>query len=125
MICLDTNYLILGLVAGSEESRKLTQWVGSGEILITSMTCWYEFLCGPVNASQIETMRAFLQSIVLFDDSQATKAAQLFNAAGRKRRLRVDAMIAAAAIVTGSKLATNNTEDFIDWQSEGLTLSEA
>jgi len=29
VICLDTNYLILGLVAGSRESRELTAWITS------------------------------------------------------------------------------------------------
>ena len=120
MICLDTNFLILGLVSGSTESKKLIHWVQAGEILITPMPAWYEFLCGPVSAIQISTMRAFLQEVIAFDDAQASTAAQLFNATGRKRSLRVDAMIAATSIGANAKLATNNTQDFTAFEPHGL-----
>ena len=44
MICLDTNYLILGVVPGSQESKELIQWYQAGEALmlqacITSLGC--------------------------------------------------------------------------------------
>jgi hypothetical protein len=48
MICLDTNYLILGLVPGSRESKDLIAWALAGETLIAPMPAWYEFICGPV-----------------------------------------------------------------------------
>ncbi len=123
MICLDTNYLILGLVAGSPESAELTAWRRAGILLITPMPAWYEFLCGPVSSAQISTMRAFLHAIVPFETAQATAAAQLFNAAGRKRGLRVDAMIAGTAIAAGAALATNNQADFAPFITEGLKLT--
>ncbi|MFT5497246.1 MAG: hypothetical protein ACI9TH_002652, partial [Kiritimatiellia bacterium] len=31
MICLDTNYLILGLVPGSPEATRLLAWLDAGE----------------------------------------------------------------------------------------------
>ena len=111
MICLDTNYLILGLVPGGEEGRRLIRWMQSGEILVTATTCWYEFLCGPVTPAQIETVRA-----------QAVVAARLFNAVGRKRLLRVDCMIAACAVVAGARLATNNSTDFRIFADHKLEL---
>lgn len=123
MICLDTNYLILGLVAGSRESRELAAWYASGERMMVSTLVWFEFLCGPVTAAQIETMRAFVHEMVPFDESHAMKAADLFNAAARKRSTRVDAMIAATAIVTDSALATNNTDDFRAFLDSGLRLA--
>lgn len=123
MICLDTNYLILGLVAGSRESRELTTWIASGERLMVPTLVWFEFLCGPVTAAQITTMRAFLHELVPFDESHASTAAALFNAAARKRSTRVDAMIAATAIVAGAALATNNTDDFRAFQAGGLQLA--
>lgn len=55
VICLDTNYLILGLVAGSREGRELSEWIASGERLVTPTLAWCEFLCGPVTAAQIVT----------------------------------------------------------------------
>jgi predicted nucleic acid-binding protein len=123
MICLDTNFLILGLVSGSMESKKLIRWVQSGEILITPMPAWYEFLCGPVSAIQIATMRAFLHEVIAFGDAQASLAAKLFNATGRKRGLRVDAMIAATSMTANAKLATNNTQDFVAFGPHGLILA--
>lgn len=122
MICLDTNYLILGLVPTSEESREIIAWTLAGEILVTSMTAWYEFLCGPVTSLQIAAIRAFLSDILPFDEPQAIAAAHLFNATGRKRGLRVDAMIAGAAMAAGASLATNNRTDFALFEPHGLKL---
>ncbi|MEO7360643.1 MAG: type II toxin-antitoxin system VapC family toxin [Gemmatimonadaceae bacterium] len=122
VICLDTNYLILGLVAGSRESRELTAWVTSGEQLVTPTLAWFEFVCGPVTPLQIQTMRAFLHEIVPFDEIHAIAAAELFNAALRKRSTRVDAMIAATAIVADAPLATNNKHDFRPFVDGGLRL---
>ena len=122
MICLHTNYLILGLVPASPESQELAAWVRSGTPLITPMLAWYEFLCGPVTPVQINTMRAFLHEIVPFDQAQATVAARFFNAGNRKRALRVDAMIAGTAIAAGATLATNNLNDFTVFVPHGLKL---
>ena len=122
VICLDTNYLILGLVEGSRESRALASWLGSGERLMVPTLVWFEFLCGPVTAAQIQTMRAFLHELVAFDESQAIAAADLFNAAARKRSTRIDAMIAATAIVANAALATNNRDAFRPFRESGLRL---
>lgn len=122
MICLDTNYLILGLVPGSRESKQLIAWVQAGETLITPMTAWYEFICGPVTAPQIAAMRAFLHELVPFDEPRAIEASRLFNAAGRKRTLRIDAMIAATALVSGAALATNNRSDFNAFVPHGVRM---
>lgn len=84
MICLDTNYPILGLVEGSRESRELVAWIASGERLMVSTLVWFEFLCGPVTAAQIETMRAFVHELVPFSESHAIEAAHLFNAKARR-----------------------------------------
>ena len=122
MICLDTNYLIQGLVAGAPESVQLVAWHASGESLIVSMPAWFEFLCGPVTPVQIATMRGFLREIVNFGEAQAVEAARLFNAVNRKRGLRVNAMIAATATVGGARLATSNRDDFALFVPHGLQL---
>jgi len=122
MICLDTNYLILGLVDNSSESRELRAWVASGETLVTPMVAWHEFVCGPVTGVQRDTMRAFVEALLPFDETHARIAADLFNNAGRRRTLRVDAMIAAAAIASDASLATNNREDFEVFVQSGLRL---
>jgi predicted nucleic acid-binding protein len=123
MICLDTNYLIRGLLKGASESAKLIQWYQSGEVLLSAAPAWYEFLCGPVTELQVSAIRAFLSGgISAFEELQATEAARLFNRIGRIRRLRVDAMIAATAVVAGASLATSNTEDFKVFLPHGLKL---
>ena len=123
MICLDTNYLVRGLLRGTRESGELVQWRQAGEVLLSAAPAWYEFLCGPVSVQQIRIMRAFLSGgIVSFEEVQATEAARLFNAAGRIRRLRTDAMIAATAIVAGARLATANREDFKVFTPHGLMI---
>jgi predicted nucleic acid-binding protein len=123
VICLDTNYLIRGLMKGAPESAKLIEWYQSGEVLLSAAPAWYEFLCGPVTGPQISAVHAFLSGgISAFEEVQAIEAARLFNAVGRVRRLRVDAMIAATAIVAGARLATSNTEDFKIFVPHGLQL---
>jgi predicted nucleic acid-binding protein len=57
-----------------------------------------------------------------FNATQAERAAQLFNSAGRKRASRWDCMIAAAAIETGARLATRNGADFRRFKAAGLDL---
>jgi predicted nucleic acid-binding protein len=123
VICLDTNYLILGLVSGSRESREIAAWFAAGEQLVAPTLVWFEFLCGPVTRAQVRTMRAFLHELVPFDEPQAITAAHLFNAAARKRSTRVDAMIAATAIVADAALATNNATDFLPFRDSGLRLA--
>lgn len=122
VICLDTNYLILGLVPGSRESKEIIAWNAAQVPLISPMSAWYEFLSGPVSVPQIAAMRAFLHDLVPFAESQAIDAARLFNAVRRKRSLRIDAMIAATAIVAGAELATNNRTDFNFFVPYGLRL---
>jgi predicted nucleic acid-binding protein len=123
-ILLDTNFLICGLVEDSLESERLKQWYLSGRLLVTSSVAWYEFLCGPVNESQIEVIRAFLKGpkVIGFDQQIASRAALLFNQLGRSRKLRIDIMIAATAIETNAELATANIEDFKTLVPLGLKL---
>lgn len=124
MICLDANFLIGGVIEARPESRHLIAWFKAGETFCTAAPAWYEFLCGPVSPSQINTMLAFLtKGIIPFETSQALIAARLFNAVERSRRLRVDAMIAATAISQKAPLATLNTVDFKLFAPLGLELA--
>lgn len=122
-ICLDTNYLVRGLLEGARESSELVRWRQSGEILLSAAPAWYEFLCGPVTDLQIRVIRAFLSGgVAAFEEIQAAESARLFNAIGRIRRLRTDTMIAATAIVAGASLATSNREDFKVFVPHGLKI---
>ena len=122
MICLDTNYLSRCLEDGSAEAGHITDWYRGGERLITPMPAWYEFLCGPITIEQEEIVRAFLAEVIPFTEAEAREAARLFNAVGRKRALRVDAMIAATTMVSGARLATGNRDDFAPFLEHGLEL---
>lgn len=91
MICLDTNYLILGVLEGSPEADQIVDWYSRGEVIPFSII-------------------------------ESREAARLFNAAGRRRTLRFDSMIAATAIAARARLATNNLSDFNVFIPFGLEL---
>lgn len=123
MICLDTNYLVRGLVNATPEAGELLKWIKTGEVLCAASIVWYEFACGPIDAEGLRLGRALLAGGVLaFDEAHAAVAAQLFNATGRLRRLRVDSIVAAAALVSGARLATDNKRDFLPFVKHGLKL---
>lgn len=123
MILLDTNYLILALDPETQESKSVIKWYRAGEKLMTSSIAWHEFLCGPVTKEQAKTIASFFtEGIIPFDNAHALEAARLFNAAKRARRLRVDAMIAATAILQQARLATANHKDFSVFVPFGLQL---
>ena len=123
MILLDTNYLIRALVEGTSEAERVSSWLEMDEEMCTSSICWYEFLSGPVDEDGIDLMRAVLLDRILPVVSDTSmEAARLFNACGRNRRLRVHAMIAAAAVMTGAQLASGNRDDFSAFVSHGLKL---
>lgn len=123
MILLDTSYLIRALVTGSVEAGAVGEWRARDELLCTSAIVWYEFLCGPVDDEGVDVVRAILDDRVLpFTADQATESARLYNTVGRPRHLRVDAMIAAAAIVANAALATGDGEGFRAFTSHGLRL---
>ncbi len=124
MILLDTNYLIRALVPDSIESEQVVDWFQAGEDLCTSSIAWYEFLCGPVDDEGILVVQSLLRERVFpYTTDQASESARLFNATGRKRHLRIDAMIAASAIIANAELATGNIEHFAEFRKHGLKLA--
>ena len=125
MICLDTNYLIRSLVVGSQEADEMVEWIADGETLAAPAVAWYEFVSGPVGDEEVAVLFALLRGGVLpFAEAEAFEAARLFNAAGRPRRLRVDAMIAASCTVARAPLATGNRSDFEPFVAHGLVLCQ-
>ena len=122
MILLDTNYLIAVLVKNSPEADRIRAWLAS-EDLCTTAIAWYEFLSGPVDEEGVGLVSALLRDRVIpFSGNQAQEGARLWNATGRQRRLRIDAMIAGAAVVSGAELATANLGDFEPFRPYGLRL---
>ena len=124
VIQLDTNYLILASQAGSPEELDLQRWLTGGEVLSTSSIAWMEFVSGPVHPDVVESIRLTLEDrVVAFSQEDAELAAHLFNLTGRRRGLRYDCMIAAAAIMKNASLATRNAADFQTFLAHGLRLA--
>ena len=123
MIHLDTSFLVPALTAGSAHDRRLRGWLAAGEPLGMSAIAWAEFLCGPVDAADVDLVGRIVPERVPFSEGEAALAARLFNESGRRRGSLADCMIAASAIRAGASLATENTKDFRRYASAGLTLA--
>jgi hypothetical protein len=59
MICLDTNYLIRGLVKGTLESERLVRWHQTEEPLISAAPACTSFSADLFSQRQIRVMHAF------------------------------------------------------------------
>ena len=122
MIHLDTNILI-GLEGLLRSGNSLVTRMQQGEKAAVSAIAWFEFLNGPVTPTQTALAFAFVQQRVLpFNVAAAAIAAQLFNAAGRKRALKIDILITAAALEANAELLTFNVDDFKPFVPMGLKL---
>jgi len=123
MICLDTNYLIRSLVAGTAPAAQVALWLQQRIPLTLSTIAWYEFCCGPLTPKDHQMAQRILTGGLLpFGPEQAVESARLFNGAQRKRALKVDAMIAATALLAQIPLATENHDDFLVFVPLGLEL---
>lgn len=124
MTHLDANYLILGLIASTPQAADLQRWLTEGEAISTSAVAWMEFVTGPVSPDLVTAARQIIQGRILpLGVEEAELAASLFNDLGRKRALRYDCLIAAAAIRAGARLATANHVDFALFTPHGLQLA--
>lgn len=122
MIHLDTNFLIQALVTGSPAETKLQTWLTAGEELGVSTIAWSEFLCGPLTPQDETLAQLLLAAPEPFLAADARKAAELFNATGRRSRSLADCQIAAVALRCSASVATGNTPDFAPFQNHGLVL---
>ena len=123
MIHLDTSFMILGLVTGSPQDRKLRHWLQVNETLGMSAIAWAELLCGPMSVDLLGVATRVVSERVPFHEDDAQLSAQLFNESGRRRGSLVDCMIAATALRAGAALATANIEDFRRFEAAGLALA--
>lgn len=119
---LDTSFLINALVPGTAEDQRLRQWIRQGLVISMSSIGWAEFLCGPVAEEDRRRARKVVGAPLPLVELEAAKAAELFNAGGRKRGTLPDCLIAATALLAGAALATSNTGDFRRFEREGLKL---
>ena len=123
MIHLDTSFLIPALIPDTQQDRQVRDCVDAGEAIVISSVAWAEFLCGPLSRSDLNAALQIVERYLEFTAEHAAIAARLFNATGRRRRMMVDCMIAAVAIVDGAPLATVNAGDFGRFTEHGLLLA--
>jgi predicted nucleic acid-binding protein len=124
MVHLDTNFLIHFLLGVPENVQRLETWNKAGEPIAVSVIVWMEFVTGPAEPDAIEKAKALIgQNFIPFGLDEATKAAEIFNIAGRQRSARADSMIAATAIIHNAKLATDDPTDFGRFLGAGLKLA--
>lgn len=125
MIHLDTGFLIGALRRGSIEDRRLREWLTRGEPIGISAVSWTEFLCGPVEAGDVELASRVVDEPVALLAGDAGLAAKLFNLAGRRRGSLNDCMIAAIALRADASLATTDVADFRRFEPAGLLVITA
>jgi predicted nucleic acid-binding protein len=122
LIHLDTGFLIGALRRGSREDQRLRAWLAAAEPVGMSVVTWTEFLCGPMEAAEIDLASRVIEEPEPLVAGDALVAARLFNVGGRRRGSLTDCMIAAVAIRVGAELATTNVADFRRFESAGLRL---
>jgi len=123
MIHLDTSFLIQALLPNSAAAVRLQTWLTDGEDLNISSIAWSEFLCGPLTTKDAALAETLFAAPEPFLASDASKAAELFNATGRRSRSLADCQIAAVTMRCDARMATGNLSDFTLFQSHGLTLA--
>ena len=84
---------------------------------------WAEFLCGPLETTDLEFATRVIGRPDDFTEDHAAIAAHLFNQSGRRRGTFADCMIAVAALSEGASIATANPADFHRFEALGLTLA--
>lgn len=125
MIHFDTNALI-ALPQWARQGQAVVKRVARGEAAAVCALVWYEFLLGPLGDGEAELAHAFLGGrIEPVGAEDAALAAKLFNAAGRRRTLKTDALIAALAIRAEADFVTINMADFEPFIPHGLRLVPA
>lgn len=125
MIHFDTNALIALPVWARDEHPAIAR-IANGEPCAVSAVVWHEFLIGPVEPEEIRLVHAFIRGeVVPVGIADARLAASLFNDAGRRRTLKTDALIAAAAIRAGAEFLTLNEDDFEPFVDHGLRLMQS
>lgn len=125
MIHFDTNALV-ALPLWAREGNEVVSRVVEGEAAAVCALVWYEFLLGPLADDEAELAHAFIGGRVEpMTEDDAELGARLFNACGRRRNLKTDALIAATAIRANAEFVTVNVADFKPFVAHGLRLVPA
>ncbi|MGH9518945.1 MAG: PIN domain-containing protein [Terriglobales bacterium] len=124
IIHLDTNYLVRLKRHDSDEARHVRDWVKGRATFGTSSIAWTEFLCGPLDPGEPESVRTIVGMPLPFAEADAELAAELFNRGGRRRNSLADCQIAALAIRARASLATADRAGFARFAAAGLRLAD-
>lgn len=123
MIHLDTRFLIRAMTPKSTEDGRLRRWLVADESIGISAVSWAEFLCGPVEAADVEVAIRIVGEPLALLGADGSLTATLFNRGGRRRGSITDCMIAAIAIRARAALATRDPTNFRRFESAGLTIA--
>ena len=121
---LDTNVLIGVAKHSVPEDTRVRSWLGQRVSVRTSTVAWAEFLCGPLPADAGPSVRVVVGDPIQLTADDASRAAELFNATGRRRGSLNDCMIAAFAMRAGAELATNDASHFRQFVALGLKIAD-
>jgi predicted nucleic acid-binding protein len=120
-IHIDTSFLLRALQPQTAASAQLAAWIGEGRDVHMSAMAWTEFLCGPLTDAQRDGVRRLLGDALPILARHGERAAQLFNASGRRRGSLADCLIAAVAIDAEAPLATTDAS-FARFDAHGLQM---
>ena len=123
-IHLDSNFIAAVGNEGSSEARMFARWIVAGNTLAVSAMAWAEFLCGPSPEQTLPGITALLGESVPVTTEDASHAARLFNATGRRRGSLADCIIAAVATRSAAEIATNDMAHFRRFAEFGLRIAE-
>jgi predicted nucleic acid-binding protein len=125
VIHFDTNALV-ALPLWAREGNEVVSRVVEGEAAAVCAVVWFEFLMGPLAEDEAGLAHAFIGGRVEpMTEDDAELGARLFNACGRRRNLKTDALIAATAIRANAEFVTVNVADFKPFVAHGLRLVPA
>lgn len=122
---LDTN----ALIALSDPSHPLFMRIElrlqEGWTAGTDAVAWHEYVRGPLLEEDRERALLVIENRVSgLSRTVAEKAAEWFNATGRRRTSTADCLIAAACLHENAELVTDNLDDFTAFVPHGLKLSD-
>ena len=87
-----------------------------------STWAWGELLCGPLGSEDASLALRIVRRHVPLWLEEATEAARLFNATGRRRGSLPDCVVVASAVLSNSPLATSDKRDFERFLPLGLMI---
>lgn len=123
---LDTNALIALSDPAHPLFLQIERRLEEGWTVGTDAVAWHEFARGPLlEEDQQRALRILEGRVISVTREIAEKAAELYNATGRRRASTADCLIAAACIHDRAEIVTLNRMDFIPFADHGLKIFTA